>query len=183
MKTKLLKVFRAFQYQPTADVNGLYELSEKVLALILEDAHMMIAAQLESHLSTNQRGFAIASIALAGATAVSGTYFALDQAEIPVHQAPMVTLTIGFLISALLAVISVRPTAFCLPGNEPKNWLPSTWEDGVSRNTKRAVFEKLKILQSQIQQNKTLAVRRALLQTISFACAAVTVIVFGVMSA
>jgi hypothetical protein len=73
------------------------------------------------------------------------------------------------------------PRRFCLPGNEPQNWLPETWTDrpGFKRDKKRGRLEQLRVMQSQITQNRIAARRKAYIQIASLAVAYGTTIACG----
>lgn len=179
-----LKMFVYSFKQPTPeDVNGLVHLSDEVLAIVIADAEKQLAAQLQSHLSTDQRGYAIAGLLSALATATMSGFFGLIEKSTPTNTVAIVVLMCGLWCAATFSVVSVWPRSFCFPGNEPKNWLPSTWPEDRPRTVKQAKLEQAKILQSQIPKNKVVAFRKAVLQIASLAIALASTALFGLLSA
>jgi hypothetical protein len=129
-----------------SDLSGLRHLDDAVLLEVVRQAEQMLQAQFQAHTASDQRGFTFCGLALTASTAALGAYLALLDEEQSRILLTMFCLATGFIIAAVLSLISVWPRRFCFPGNEPKNWLPSTWQNGIKRNLKSIRIEQAKII-------------------------------------
>ncbi len=166
------------------DTKELKHLSEPVLAEVARDAETMIASQYRSHLASEQRGFAILGIGLTTSTVLAGAYLTINRTEINglLFANSAFWLAAGQSISATLAIWSVWPRQFHIPGNEPKNWLPEHWPSGVRRTLKQTRLEQSKILKNRIADNRGTAKLKARLQQASIAIGFFSVLLSGVFT-
>jgi hypothetical protein len=167
---------------PKPDVTlELRQLSELVLTEIVREAETMIASQYQSHLASEQRGLAILGIGLTTSIVLTGAYLTIDRTVsngILLANASF-WLVAGLSISASLALCSVWPRTFHIPGNEPKNWLPEYWPSGVKRTLKQTRLEQCKVVQGQISDNRRTANLKASLQRFSILVGCISVLLCG----
>jgi hypothetical protein len=167
---------------PKPDVTlELRQLSEQVLTEIVREAETMIASQYQSHLASEQRGLAIFGIGLTTSSVLTGAYLTIDRT---VSNGILLAnssfwLAVGLSISASLALCSVWPRTFNIPGNEPKNWLPEHWPAGVKRTLKQTRLEQCKVVQDRISDNRKTANRKARLQRFSILVGGISVLLCG----
>ena len=151
-------------------------LREEVLDEVIREAEVMIQAQFQSHLATDQRAFTFGGLTLTAATAALGAAIALSRADPPAMDLAGIAgiFSAGLAFAGGLAVLTALPRSICLPGNEPKNWKPEHWPTNATRDRKQARLEQAKVLQSQIGKNRRTAKRKAFGQLTRFAIAYLT---------
>jgi hypothetical protein len=174
-----------FNSTKVVDVSCLSQLSEPVLAKIVAEGEAMVAAQFQSHLSSEQRGLSVLGICLTAATALVGAYLTVDRIKLngDLLASSSLWLAISLMISAAFSLGSVWPRKVHIPGNEPKNWLPQHWPAGVKRTLKQTRVEQCKVLQTQISENRQSAQLKARLQRTSIICGFLAVLVGGAYTA
>lgn len=91
---------------------------------------MLLQAQLSIATAADQRGLTWGGLLLTGATAALGGGVALLLKKSADQTLSYLALLLagGLFISAWLAISTVKPKLFCLPGNTPGSWLPSAWD-------------------------------------------------------
>lgn len=129
-------------------------LEERILAEVVREGEARLAAQFAAATAADQRGAAWSgfvitlTVASVSATATLG----LDGKNLAL--AVITGLLSGLLaIAALIAVRTIRPLPFHLPGNLPENWLPAEWETGRKHDMQQARIEQAKCLNNQIDDN------------------------------
>ena len=136
------------------NLENLRTFDEKILAEIVREGEMMLAAQFAAATAADQRGAAwsgfvitltLASVSATATLGIDGRNLALC--------AIAGLLSVLLAISAWIAVRTFRPTPFALPGNRPENWLPSEWEAGRERDMQQARIEQARCLNNQIDDN------------------------------
>jgi hypothetical protein len=159
---------------------SLKNLPQEVLEQIVREGELMMQAQLQTHLATDQRAITFAGLMLTAATASFGAAIALVRVTPPDRALAEIAgwFAVGLIAAAGLALITAFPRKFCLPGNEPKNWRTDHWEPG-KRDTKQARHSQVKILQSQITKNRRLAKTKGQIQLASFIIAYITCLICG----
>jgi len=170
-----------FKSRKPVDVKQLQHLPEEVLSEIVKESNEKLSAQFTSHMATEQRGFALAGLALAAATTSISSYLSMtkDKTALDNLVCAYLVFSVGMIASALCSLFSVRPKKFHIPGSEPKNWLLETWPANTKKNLKTTRLEQLKITQSRISSNEETARRKAFLQISSLAVAFLTVACSG----
>jgi hypothetical protein len=156
-------------------------LEDGVLAEVVREGELMMAAQLAAATAADQRGLtwagfvltiAIASIGACATLAVKGDHLPLA----------IITGILGVLmaISGFTAILSVRPRRFSIPGNRPENWLPAEWEKGQKQDLQQARIEQATCLNNQIDDNVALAEGAAGMMHTSMDLAASGVLLAGI---
>lgn len=129
-------------------------LDDSILAEVIREGEARLLAQFTAASAADQRGAAWSgfvitlTLASVSATATLG----LDGKNLAL--AVITGLLSGLLaIAALVAVRTIRPLPFHLPGNCPENWLPKEWESGRPYDMKQARIEQARCLNNQIDDN------------------------------
>lgn len=105
------------------------DLPEKLQLEALREGETLLQTQLTVATAADQRALSWAGLLLTGASASLGGAFALQikagsAAEL---QLLAVLVSAALFISAWLAIRTVAPKPYCLPGNTPGSWLPAEW--------------------------------------------------------
>jgi hypothetical protein len=107
----------------------LLSLADDVLGEVVREGERRLDAQLQIATAADQRALTVAGFQIASATAAMGGGVALISKVKPDY--PVALLALAFatalLLAAALAVHTVRPRRFNIPGNSPKGWLPENW--------------------------------------------------------
>jgi hypothetical protein len=161
--------------------DNLKHLPAEVLAEVVREGELMMQAQLQAYLATDQRAFTFAGLMLTAATGSFGAAIALSRLNPPDRPLAEIAawFAIGLIVSAGVALATAIPRKFCLPGNEPKNWDITHWETG-KRDLKQALLSQAKILQSQLAKNRKSAKLKGIAQRASFIIAYLTCLICGV---
>jgi hypothetical protein len=136
------------------NLDTLRELDEAILAEIVREGEARINAQFSAATAADQRALTWSGfvITIATATGGGGLTLALSGRFIPL--AVIGVLFSGLLsISAFIAIRTVQPKHFCLPGNVPEHWLPLEWESGRPHDIVQARVEQARCLNNQIDDN------------------------------
>lgn len=136
------------------DFSSLKNLPPDVLSEVVREGELRLQAQMQQAMASDQRAIAWLTLITGTATVALGAGFGLLLS----NRSPFVGLVVlifavAMAASALKALDVVRPTTFCFPGNEPRNWLPICWDRGAKRDMKQARFEQARALQNQIAEN------------------------------
>lgn len=93
---------------------------------------MLLGAQLAIATAADQRALSWAALLIGGATgALGGGIALLTQSRPDPLLAILAILFAAALLAAChLAIDTISPTLFCVPGNRPSNWLPEEWDPG-----------------------------------------------------
>jgi hypothetical protein len=136
------------------NLDQLRMLDNKILAEVVREGEARLSAQFAAATAADQRGAAwsgfvitltVASVSATASLGLDGKNFAL---------AVISGLLSGLLaIAAMVAVRTIRPMPFHLPGNLPENWLPREWEAGRKQDMKQARVEQARCLNNQIDDN------------------------------
>ena len=100
-----------------------------VLAEIIREGEARLNTQLQIANAADGRALSIAGFETTAATAALGAGIALAGGD---HKDLWLTIlalifSVVMVATAMLAVSTVRPARFSVPGNNPKNWLPDQW--------------------------------------------------------
>jgi len=100
-----------------------------VLAEIIREGEARLDTQLQIANAADGRALSIAGFETTAATAALGAGIALAGGD---HKDLWLTIlalifSVVMVATAMLAVSTVRPARFSVPGNNPKNWLPDQW--------------------------------------------------------
>lgn len=156
---------------------------DKILIEVVREGEIRIQAQLSAATSADQRALTWTGFVLTLALAVGGGAITLGLSG----QQPALAVD-GMLLSGLLALSayyasrSVRPAQFCMPGNEPENWLPTEWAPGKPRSLRQARIEQATCLNNQIADNKEVAARMARELNLSMSLAFTAIFVAGIFA-
>lgn len=101
----------------------------EVLAEIVREAEARLSTQLQIASAADGRALSIAGFETTAATAALGAGIALAQGDHKDLWFTVLALLFSVVMvgTAVLAVSTVRPAKFSVPGNNPKNWLPDQW--------------------------------------------------------
>jgi hypothetical protein len=171
-------------------ITELAQLPDDVLAEVVREGEATLAAQLTVSMAADQRALAFASVVLTAATAALGGVGAIVYSDRPDWGIVIAAgiLAAGLMSAGAIALYSARPSPFCLPGNEPRNWLPGKWSlpAGATHTLSAARVEQAGVLQSLISKNREASahaaryLRRGILIVFS-TIAADALILFGVI--
>lgn len=176
--------FRPLDYRlrmdRTFDTFG--ELPEQLQIEALREAELRIQAQLSVAAAADQRALSWGGFLITASIAVLGSGFALFLGSNKHLGLAALALIIGssLLGAASLALWSVRPGLFCLPGNRPGLWLPHQWDCKGSERRKiiQSRIDQAVQLDKHITENAKIAQRRAFLMLASY-----NVATFGIFAA
>jgi hypothetical protein len=146
------------------DFESLRALSDDVLAEIVREGETRVLAQLQIATAADQRALTFAGFLVAAATAALGGGIALMKATNPdpILAAVAFVFAFGALIGSGLAMVTVWPRKFAIPGNEPINWLPAEWRwQNKGFSLKEARVEQACCLQEAILKNQRAARKAA----------------------
>jgi hypothetical protein len=128
-----------------------------VLQEVVREGEIRLQSQLQIATAADQRALTIAGFQIASATAALAGGVALA-----VKQGPdllLAALALGFagalLGAAWIAVRTVRPSKFSIPGNRPSGWLPERWLSASAKDfsLKKARIEQAACLDEAIEEN------------------------------
>jgi hypothetical protein len=135
----------------------------------IREGEELLSAQLDVASDADRRALSWIGFILTAAIAALAAGFTLVTKEPRNFQLGSLALTVGVLLlsAAWLAILSVKPEQFCLPGSDPENWLPSEWDCTGDESEKigRAYQEQAFLLSIRIKDNMGSAARRAKLLT------------------
>jgi hypothetical protein len=167
-------------------MNDLGRLEDEVLKEVVREAEARLGAQLQIATAADQRALTFAGFLIATATAALGAGLAL-LTRVPTDftlAAVSLGFALGILAAAAIAMYTIWPRTFAIPGNEPENWLPENWASGGNDLTiKRARVEQATCLQDMLKRNavaaRTAAKRMRLSMAVSAACVAVAALLLA----
>lgn len=157
------------------NLDALRTLDQSILAEIVREGEARIAAQFAAATAADQRALTWSGFVITIATAAGGGAMTLALSGKFIPLAVIGVLFSALLsISAALAIQTVRPSHFCLPGNLPESWLPQEWEPNQARDIIQARVEQARCLNNQIDDNAKWAANNAkrLSESITLAAAA-----------
>ncbi len=141
------------------------DLPEVLQKEALREGEMLLQAQLTVASAADQRALTWGGLLLTGATASLGGAFALMFKTPP---QPLIThsallFAAELFIAAGLAISTVAPKLYCMPGNQPSSWLPDAWECKGDDEAKiaQARREQAAQLDKFIEENTAVARSRA----------------------
>jgi hypothetical protein len=165
------------------NLNRLRQLDSKVLAEVIREGEARIVAQFTAATAADQRALTWAGFVITITTATAGGSVTLVLSGKFLPLAVIGALFSALLsISAFLAVRTVRPKKFALPGNLPENWLPEEWEPDCPIDMKQARIEQARCLNNQIDDNARWAAETAKQLSESMGLALVAVILASAYS-
>jgi hypothetical protein len=133
------------------------DLPEQLQVEALREAERRLESQLTVATAADQRALAWAGFLLTGATGALGGGIALLNSQPPRIWLGYIAIVFAAAIfyAAWLALETVAPSLYCMPGNRPANWLPDKWACvGTDANKlKRARIEQAEHLDGAIEQN------------------------------
>ena len=130
----------------------------EVLGEIVREAELRLGSLLEIAGAADSRAMTLAGFQISGATASLGA--GLIPLQEPHGQVWLSVLSLLFtflmIVAALLAVSTLRPAKFHVPGNRPGNWLPDCWFDGKAHGFSlvQARLEQAACLETAIAENE-----------------------------
>lgn len=159
----------------TESFDSFLDLPEQLQREALREGELRIQAQLTVAAAADQRALTWAGFVITGATALFAAGFAIIVSAEGDDELTVLALVIGtaLLVSAGIAVWSVRPGLFCLPGNRPGLWLPGSWKCVGSPEAKIAQsrLDQAAQLDAHIRENANAAGDRAKLMRTSMGIA------------
>lgn len=106
------------------------DLPEKLQLEALREGEVQLQAQLSVATAADQRALTWGGLLLTGASASLGGAFAMLFKNAP--DMGLIQLALLFaaalFVAAWLAISTVAPKLFCMPGNNPGSWLPENWD-------------------------------------------------------
>lgn len=106
------------------------DLPDELQLEALREGEMLLQAQLTVATAADQRALTWGGLLLTGASATLGGAFAMLFKKAP--DMGLIYLAVLFaaalFIAAWLAISTVAPRLYCMPGNYPDSWLPEHWD-------------------------------------------------------
>lgn len=165
------------------NLNRLRDLDAETLAEVIREGEARIEAQFSAATAADQRALSWAGFVVTITMATTAGSITLISSNILLPLAIIGVLLSSLLaISAFLAVGTVLPKKFSLPGNLPENWLPDEWERGFGHNLAQARIEQARCLNDQIDDNAKWAGETAKQLSESMALALTAVMVAALYS-
>lgn len=150
----------------------------------LREGEKLLDAQFAAATAADQRALTWAGFLLTGATGALGGGIALFNTQKPDVWLGYLAIIFAAAIlrSAWLALATVRPTLFCLPGNRPAHWLPSEWNcvGSAQAKVKTARKDQARHIDGFIVGNKEASAQRAAKMQRSFSWAFWTASIAGI---
>lgn len=145
----------------------------------LREGEVRLQAQLEIANAADQRALSWTNLILVTSTASLGGLFALINSQNPNYFLIVIAavFSTGASFSAWVAITTIQPELFCLPGNMPGSWRPEEWACKGSERKKIEASrrEQAEQINSHILENADQAKRRALRIKLSFKIIRITI--------
>ena len=151
--------------------DGLRELDEQILEEAVREGTARLEAQLQVATAADQRALTLAGFQITAATGAVAGGVALMTANAPNELLALIAFlfALAILTFAGIALWTVVPRKFKIPGNQPLNWRKDRWrwqEHGFT--IKSARVEQAACLEEQITGNRKQLDSAALLMRASF---------------
>lgn len=160
--------------------DGLRDLDVSILDEIVREGSARLEAQLQIAIAADQRALTLAGFQITAATGAVAGGAALMTSDEPRQLLALIAFlfSLAVLISAGIALWTVLPRKFRIPGNCPLNWLKNHWRwHDKGFDLKAARVEQAACLAEQIADNRKLLDWTAQLMRISFLGTIVTAVV------
>jgi hypothetical protein len=153
------------------DYDGLRDLDDNVLGEVVREGEAKLEAQLQIATAADQRALTLASFQITAATAAVAGGVALMTSQQPDKLLALIAFLFALALLALagLALWTVVPRKFKIPGNMPLNWRKDQWRwQDKGFDIKAARIEQAACLEEQIATNREQLDGSAGLMRISF---------------
>lgn len=165
------------------DYESFSDLPIELQAEALREGEERIKAQLAIATASDARALAWGGLLVAAITASIGAGLAMLAKDRPDYILALVALGFGMslLRAATMALDTVRPRSWHLPGSLPSHWLPEEWSPAGSdrRKVQQARAEQAQALSEGIEANAACAAKRAREMNASFHAASTSLTYAG----